>query len=159
MGEKLTKARVAYVRQFYTFRGIDIGIGGGRYVIESSWDGFDVNEHAIAWLKERHRFADPYDGVDAITCWDSLEHIPDFRMLLDAVNDWVFVSIPIFTDLPHVLGSRHYKPGEHIWYMTHEGFVCVMRESGFKLIDYNDMETRLGRDGIGTYAFKRIWDS
>lgn len=157
MGEELTRARIDFVCEHYSGRVVDIGIGGGRFVQESGGLGFDVNSAAIQWLKKGNLWCDPYkgNGVDAVTCWDSLEHIPEPEALLNQVRKWIFVSLPIFRDMDHLKSSKHYKPGEHIWYFTHDGFVRWLSRHGFETVDYNQMETVLGRDGIYSYAARR----
>lgn len=163
MGGLLTKARLELVTKYcHPCNTTDIGIGGGRYVLESSGTGFDVCEDAVAWLKEgdKHyldRYKDPYAApVHAITCWDSLEHIPEPEKLLAQVNDWLFVSMPIYKDMADVLQSKHYKPGEHLHYWTFEGFVNWCAAQGFELREVNHAETELGREGITSFAFKRV---
>lgn len=158
MGEALTQARLAFVRKHLPdgLPGlVDVGIGGGRFVVEAGCKGYDVNPTAIGWLKARQQFRNPYDCVNAIACWDSLEHIEDPSELVACVNVAVFVSLPIFDTLADIKSSRHYKPGEHIWYWTHNGFVSWMERQGFILLEANDMETQLGREGIMSYAFVR----
>lgn len=156
MGALLTKARVNFAREHWNGQIVDIGIGGGRFVRDADCFGFDVNQAAIEWLKSHQRFIDPYAAkVEAITCWDALEHIPQPEALIHQVKKWVFVSIPIFPNGEAVLGSRHYKPGEHIWYFTHEGLINWFEDLGFFLVKYNTIETDLGREGITTYAFRR----
>ena len=99
---------------------------------------------------------DPHLVVcDAISLWDVLEHIPDFQALLANVREWVFVSIPIFRDAEHVLRSKHFKPEEHCWYFTRDGLVLAMKQCGFGLISASAIETDLGREDIGTFAFRR----
>lgn len=158
MGQKLTEARVKMVERHFDGPVVDIGIGGGRFVSEKQGAyGYDINEQAVQWLKAANKFRDPYANmVEAITCWDSLEHIPEPHKLLNCVKEWLFVSIPIFESAEHCLGSRHYKPGEHLWYFTDAGFVGWCEAQGFELIDCNMCESDLGRDGIYSYAFKRV---
>jgi hypothetical protein len=156
MGKSLTDARVKFVRRLYSGEIVDIGIGGGRFVTESCGKGFDVNKSAIKWLKTNDLYCDPYQQpVEAITCWDALEHIPEPEKLLAQVTAWVFVSIPIFTNGDSVIYSKHYKPGEHIWYFTERGLVHWMADQGFMLMRHTDIESQLGREGIMTYAFRR----
>jgi hypothetical protein len=157
MGEMLTEARVAMVRRHYAGQVVDIGIGGGRFVEYAAAQGYDVNTEANEWLRQREAFCDPYcRPVDAITCWDSLEHIPDPAALLAQVREWAFISIPIFEEGDGVPGSRHFKPGEHIWYFSHRGLIDWMLTKGFACMEHNDAETELGREGIRSYAFMRI---
>lgn len=155
-GEQLTRDRCAWVRRFWRGPTCDIGIGGGRFVEEFNAFGFDVNPHAVAWLKESGRWQDPYRTPgDAITCWDSLEHIHDPAPLLAGVRGWVFTSLPIFTGPDHVLRSKHYKPLEHCWYFTREGLVRFMAGHGFDYVAECDMEQKAGREDILTFAFRR----
>jgi len=156
MGGLLTKARLELVRKYTNPRHIvDIGIGGGRYKTEAGCRGFDVSDEACKWLDVD--YLDPYDQpVKGVTCWDSLEHIPEPEKLLAQVTDWLFVSMPIYQDLGDVLQSKHYKPGEHIHYWTLPGFIGWAEEQGFQVMEVNHAETELGREGITSFAFKRV---
>jgi len=93
--------------------------------------------------------------MQAISLWDVLEHIHDFRSLLASVRSWVFVSVPIFADRDYVLRSKHFRPQEHVWYFTARGLIDVMRALGFECIEQSDVESRIGREDIGTFAFRR----
>lgn len=160
MGAALTRARIDLVGKYVAPNTVlDIGIGGGRFVQESGGYGYDVSSEAIQWLCGSRRHLDPYlpgVNVQAITCWDSLEHIPDPERLLSRVQGWLFVSMPIYTGLADVLASKHYKPGEHLHYWTFEGFVKWCARQGFELMEVNHAETELGREGITSFAFKRV---
>jgi hypothetical protein len=157
MGHALTQARVDLVERHYPGSVVDIGIGAGDFVQAMSGAfGYDVNPAGIEWLKSQNAWCNPYETpVSAITCWDSLEHIESPGNLLKQVRGWVFVSIPIFESCEHVLRSKHFRKDEHFWYFTHEAFVRFMQAQDFELVEYNSMESDLGRDGIGTYAFRR----
>jgi len=159
MGKSLTNARASFVNQYTDMGIIDIGIGGGAFVNEMNCFGYDVNEKAIEWLLDRFSFIDPYTledkSINAITCWDSLEHIPEPERLIEKVKNYVFVSIPIFNSGFHILKSKHFKPGEHLYYFTEHGIIHYMDNNGFSCIESSDIETELGREGIKTYAFRR----
>lgn len=161
MGAALTQARVDLVNKYAPVGvTIDIGIGGGRFVEDAHAFGFDVCPDAIKWLKGRGRWADFYSAnrpsPTAITCWDSLEHIPDIDGFMSYVPNWLFVSMPIYTGLNGVLTSKHYKPGEHLHYWTLPGFLGWAESQGFECLEYNKMETDLGREGITTFVLKRV---
>jgi len=158
MGEALTQARIELVsRYFNAAQVVDIGIGGGAFVEKAGCRGYDVNPEAVKWLHEKDLFCSPYaDSVDAVTCWDSLEHIDKPWKLLKHVKEWLFVSLPIFTGPDAIVSSKHYKPGEHIWYFTHGGLIKWAMVQGFWLVEHNNAETHLGREGIVSYAFKRL---
>lgn len=157
MGEALTKARVRMVRRHHVGDLVDIGIGGGRFLEESGAFGFDVNGDAVRWLRERGHFIDPYASrIPAISCWDSLEHIPNPEALLAQVTDWVFVSMPVYCDQADCLASKHFKPGEHLWYWTQNGLIGWFARQGFGCVEINEKESELGREGITSFAFRRF---
>ena len=158
------RARFNFVEQHYRGTLIDVGIGSGAF-IELRRDrrrttyGYDVNPAAIAWLEERSLLVDPYlVSFDAVTLWDVLEHLPDFQSLLANVSEWLFLSLPIFRDAEHALRSKHFRPDEHHWYFTRDGLMMAMKMCGFALVTESKVETELGREDIGTFAFRRSGD-
>ena len=156
MGEALTRARVSMTRRHYQGGVVDIGIGGGRFVQAADGWGYDVNAEAVAWLRQQERYFDPYaTPTEAISCWDSLEHIPEPEKLLAQVGEWVFVSMPVYLSQWDCLKSKHYKPGEHLWYWTQNGLIAWFARQGFGCVEINDSESELGRDGITSFAFRR----
>lgn len=162
IGRALMRARVEFVARHYKGELCDIGIGSGAF-IETRWRagqptlGFDINPAGIDWLDERVLFADPYlRPQEAITCWDVLEHIHDFQSLLRQTHQFVFVSIPVFKDMVHVMRSKHFKPMEHCWYFTKAGLIRIFLWCGFELVEANTIETQIGREDIGSFAFKRV---
>ncbi|MBG7462420.1 methyltransferase domain-containing protein [Pseudomonas aeruginosa] len=156
MGAALTAARVDMVQRHFDGEVLDVGIGGGRFVIESGGKGFDVNEEAVQWLKSRNAYADPYKGVAAITCWDSLEHVPDPEALVRSVGEWVFVSMPVYKDQADCLKSKHFKPGEHLHYWSVRGLIGWFAKMNFGCVEINERESDLGREGITSFAFRRF---
>lgn len=158
MGQKLTEARVEFVNEYYIGDDIvDVGIGGGRFCIERGSFGYDVSAEAVQWLQANGMYRDPYEAkVDALTFWDSLEHIPDPEAIVRQAKRWVFVSMPIYEDMGHCLLSKHYKPGEHLHYWTDRGLIDWFARQGLVCINSHDAETQIGREGIVSYAFKRI---
>lgn len=156
MGEALTRARVAMVRRHYQGSVVDIGIGGGRFVLDADSWGYDVNAEAVAWLHANGRYFDLYaNPTEAICCWDSLEHIPEPEKLLAQVGEWVFVSMPVYVSQLDCLNSKHYKPGEHLWYWTQNGLIAWFARQGFGCVEINERESELGREGITSFAFRR----
>jgi hypothetical protein len=165
LGRALMKGRYEFVERHYQGTLVDVGIGSGAFVaLRRSFDrptyGYDVNPAGVRWLNERMLLADPYRvPVAAMTLWDVLEHIPDYHLLLANVREWLFVSLPIFRDAEHVLRSKHFRPTEHAWYFTQPGLVFAMKQCGFELVSESTVETDLGREDIGTFAFRRVTDA
>lgn len=163
MGEAITRTRVDLVLSHCTDVVLDVGIGCGAFIealhaAGRSAYGFDVNPIATAWLAEHGLWRDPREPgvtVPVLTLWDVLEHLPDPAELLGRVTGWVFCSLPIFRDGEHVVASRHFRPDEHRWYWTRDGLIRWMAELGLECVAHDDRETRLGREDIETFAFRR----
>jgi hypothetical protein len=164
LGQALMRARCDFVERHYYGPLIDVGIGSGAFIelrnhLGQMTYGYDVNPAGIDWLEQRELLIDPYvTAFDAMTLWDVIEHIPDFQLLLANVREWLFLSLPIFRDAEHALRSKHFRPDEHCWYFTVHGLVSAMNACGFALVRESKIETDLGREGIGTFAFRRVDD-
>ncbi len=157
-GEALTAARIRLVARHWSGAVLDVGIGAGQFVEArpQTW-GYDVNPAGVAWLKARGRWRDLYrDRHDALTFWDALEHIDRPDVAVAKARQWVFVSIPVFENADHILHSKHFRKDEHIWYWTHDGLLQWFARQGFRCVESNDAESQLGRDGIRSYAFRRV---
>jgi hypothetical protein len=157
LGRRLTQCRVDLVDRYWDRPVVDVGIGCGQFVdARPGTRGYDVNPVGVHWLREKGLFCDPYrEPVEAVTLWDVLEHIPAFDRLLARVQARVFVSMPVYSGPCEVLASKHFRPDEHCWYFTSFGFLAVMRDLGWELLEHNEEESRLGRDGIASFAFQR----
>jgi hypothetical protein len=160
IGRALTKARINLVEKHVgNDLVVDIGIGSGHFIRErgpARTKGYDVNEVAIRWLLENDLWHDPYfKGQMNMTCWDSLEHMRKPEHFLEGIGNMIFVSIPIFRDLRHILASKHFKTDEHFWYFTHDGFIRWMHNLNFLLMESNRMESDIGREDIGSFVFKK----
>lgn len=142
---------------------LDIGIGSGEFMRSCGKRcyGFDINEVAVAKLKETDSFIDPFEGIpesiDCITLWDAMEHMkcPSDLMLKPRVGVKVCVSLPIFDDLTTVTSSKHYKPDEHYYYYSPPGLIRFFEDMGYTLVDFNHGEVDAGRQGIGAFSFRR----
>lgn len=152
---ELTAERMLLVMRHHEGELVDVGIGGGRFVREAQCYGWDVNPYAIKLLHDAGRLRDPRSmTVEAVSMWDSIEHMVNPGEILANVSQWAFISTPIYLDADAVLQSRHFKPGEHLWYFTTPGLCEFMRSHGFALVESNRNEC-LWRDGIGSFAFRR----
>jgi hypothetical protein len=170
MGRAITQARVELVRRHVSWETslVDVGIGCGAFV-DAVEDGglaygfgfalgYDINPVGVAWLEKRFAFRDPRsEPVDALTFWDSLEHITNAAEFIASAREWVFCSLPIVPgDGPPRADWKHYRPDEHCWYWTRMGLVRWMADHGFRCVECNLMESDLGREDIETFAFRRV---
>lgn len=157
---RINQARIDLVaRHFGDGPLCDIGIGSGEFIRKrgNTW-GQDVNPVAIEWLKREGLWAPCLCDFQAISLWDVLEHIENPEDVFRQVpgGAFVFVSMPIFPSLRSIRESRHYRPGEHLYYWTEPGFIAWMALHGFELLEVNDAETQAGRDSILSFAFCRL---
>lgn len=157
IGRALTRARVDLVKRYFNGPVLDVGIGCGQFVEACPGAcGYDVNPQGVRWLKERDLYRDLYAGLyDALTFWDALEHIPDPVAAVARARQFVFVSVPVFEGPAHCRASKHYKPGEHLWYFEDRGIRAWFDWQGFNCVESSNIETILGREGIQSYVFAR----
>lgn len=138
---------------------LDIGIGCGEFIKKRNGKtyGIDVNKDAINWLKEKDLYSADFDKFNAFTMWDVLEHcvLPEKYFIRFKSGSFLFVSIPIFKDLNKIKKSKHYRPNEHLYYFTYEGFVKYMKDWGFDLKEKNELEIEAGREDIYTFVFQK----
>jgi hypothetical protein len=145
-------------KHFGPGRVCDIGIGSGEFIKKRPQTfGHDVNPVALKWLAEQGKRAEDLCAFGAYTFWDVIEHVPEpetyFRQV--QLHARLFTSIPIFETLDAIRGSRHYRPGEHLYYFTRDGFLEWMNEHGFAVLEIADFETAAGRESIESFAFRR----
>jgi hypothetical protein len=145
---------------------LDFGIGCGTFL--RRWEaaggrglGYDINPAGVDWLRARGIYHDPWeglpDGCAAVTLFDSLEHLEGPGELLGRfpAGTTVLASLPIIPDLRHLRQSKHFRPGEHYFYATDEGFRGYMADLGYRLLEATDAETRAGREQIMSYALRK----
>lgn len=159
IADRINAGRIALVAKHYgNGRVVDIGIGSGEFIRKRpNTFGRDVNPVAIEWLKRNDLWAERLDEFGAHTYWDVIEHLPEPEQYLRNVqlHGFLFASLPIFDDLTRIRESRHYRPNEHLYYFSRDGFENWMHAHGFLLLDHQTFETDAGRDSIHSFAFKR----
>lgn len=141
---------------------LDIGIGAGHFLKARNDQnqptrGLDVNPYAKKWLQENDLWSDNFPGFKGFCLWDVIEHLeqPERMFRHMGYGSYLFTSIPVFEDLKKIRESRHYRPGEHLYYYTDKGFVEYMALWGWRLVEKRDFEQRAGREQIMSYAFCR----
>lgn len=168
LGARINEFRVSLVARYATKRArvLDFGIGCGSFL--EAWManggrqvwGFDINPEAHHWLHQRGLWRNPFmdrsiPDPDVVTCWDSLEHVPEPEALIACVPHMFACSLPIFDSADHVLSSKHFRPTEHYWYFTERGLIGWMERQAFHLVGQRRCESELGREDIGSYVFIR----
>ncbi len=159
IANKINAGRVELVNKYVgPNKVVDVGIGSGEFIrTRPNTYGTDVNPAGIEWLKRNDRWVEKIIGFAAVTFWDVLEHIPEPEQYLKQIGlgCYLFTSIPIVYALGAIRLSKHYRPGEHLYYYTEEGFVSWMERHGFQLLETQTFEIEAGRESIYSFAFRR----
>lgn len=162
IGSKLNEFRARLVNKYTHGKILDIGIGCGSFIkYRGNCAGYDINPAARAWLEKRNLYFDPFlitnnlNTIKGITFFDSLEHIESLGYLFGQLTgQFVFISMPIFKNLEHLLTSKHYRKDEHYYYFTQGGLIKYMAGYHLNLLEITNKEIKCGREDIYTFVFK-----
>jgi hypothetical protein len=155
---KISKGRIEFVDRHYSGEVLDIGVGCGEFIKKRNGTyGYDINPKAVEWLLECGLYRDCFSDFDAFTMWDVLEHVetPEQYFINIRPASFLFLSLPIFGDLAKIRESKHYRPGEHLYYWTRDGLIEWMLLHKFELCGHSDFETQAGRESIESFAFRK----
>ena len=162
--QDINDIRYKLVKKYKCGTILDIGCGTGQFMRTAktcTTYGYDVMKKTVSNLKRTKKYIDPYeqlpDQIQAFTFWDSLEHIKDPAPIFR--NTWrgqyLFCSMPIFKNTEAITQSKHYRPGEHMWYFTANGLIEWIHQFRFICVEENYKESEAGRKDIGTFVFRR----
>lgn len=166
IGKCLNEFRLKWVNSYTSGLVLDIGIGCGTFIKKrGNCLGFDICPKAQSFLIKKDLFFNPFNSfngkgawakIKGITFFDTLEHLswPE-RVINKITNQFVFVTIPIFRDLEHLMRSKHLKRTEHFLYFTEHSLIEYMDNYGLKLLERRDDEIRCGREDILSFVFRR----
>ncbi len=164
---------------------VDVGAGTGFFAAYMQRKGYSVHcieqdAEARSFIENRHHLATspylkeaqlPRAGVNFITLWHVLEHIPDlkehfalFRKLL-TTDGTLILALPNHTswDAKHYSCSwAAYDVPRHLWHFAPEHICRLAQNEGFRLIEKHPMpfdayyisllsEQQRGRKGIWGY--------
>lgn len=161
--DRLMLVRENTVRNHHNGEIVDFGAGACTFVQHMKQTGYrgitgyDINPWSVQVLTNSQLYRDPWTGrkPEAMTFWDTLEHVADPEAIVSRVGKWAFLSAPIFLCMDHARRSKHYKPNEHIWYFTARGLRSLFERCGFVCVEEHNKESETCREGIGTFVFKR----
>lgn len=144
---------------------LDIGIGNGAFLknLNCIKYGHDVNPYAEKWLKEKNMWHNPLTEdnkkINGFCFWDVLEHYENPCDILAKIpkNAFVFISMPIFTEITKVHLSKHYKPNEHLQYFTTQGMIKFLDLCDIQVKEIRSDESVIGRENILSFVGKKIY--
>lgn len=91
-----------------------------------------------------------------VMLFDVLEHIPDFTEILPILDrtEYVAVTVPIKPSNMKWKDYKHFKPGEHLHYFTHDLLRYMFKVMGFEMLNSGTPECP-PREHVWSFLFKR----
>lgn len=142
---------------------LDVGYGNGAFLKHARSVGMDI--YGIDLHTEDFGVPVVHLGTeihfDIVCFFDSLEHFPNLRPILNLRTENVIVSIPNtpswLMSKPHAW--RHYKPGEHLHYFSRRSLDNFMSAWGFgvKRADGYPEDSLRGKLNIGGQVVDNIY--
>jgi SAM-dependent methyltransferase len=169
--------RICAIEQRYGRRGrlLDVGCALGDFLLEAKaagWDVHGVEISSFAAERARERGLDvragrleeldlPAASFDAITLYDSIEHLTDPVATLAAVGRLLVPGGLVHLVTPNVGGLQarvlgrhwyHYKPGEHLFYFSPTTLRATVERAGLAWEGWARSASYL----TFTYCFNRL---
>ena len=126
---------------------LDYGCGPGTFASHAPSEyevtGYDVNPEAGCTNIPFHQF-------DAVTFWDSLEHIPDFYGEIVRLRPkYLFITTPNLASVKcRIMAWRHYRPDEHLYYFDQFSLKVILNSLGYKIEEVNFDEGSLRNSSL-----------
>lgn len=147
--EKLSLIRYDYlisVLNFIPNSILDVGYGSGNFLktcklnIEHCY-GNDITGYelppGVEFVEDITK-----EYYDVICFFDSLEHFVDISFVKDLKCKYIYISVPEchYINDEWFLNWKHFRPNEHIYYFDRFSLTNFMREHGFHLIAFSNIE-------------------
>lgn len=165
---------------------LDVGCGVGAFLqevpdrhTECQWwiCGFDINLDCVQYCQNNGLMVEHHSSLqeahksfhlkfDVITMFDALEHFEDVNEVMDQAQAMLVdggilvVSLPNFKK-EHAKNMdewRHYRPGEHLFYLSVDSMKQLCKKHHFELLEYNFSESTIRKppeDNIATYIMRK----
>ena len=151
-GEKIAQIRWRFISEINPRIVLDYGSGVGWF---RAWrpPGIEVDSYDIGPVPQTDIRLIMYD----VTCfWDVLEHVPSTKILepVFSLSRHIALTVPIKPTRTSLLDWKHYKPGEHLHYFTHDSIQDLLGGYGFDLLRESKAECP-PRTDIHSFLFKK----
>lgn len=155
------KSEVLDSRRNFVYRNCDIkksydyGCGTNPFYINDESKPLHSYDKYVERYKEFNREA--FFNTDTILFFDVLEHIFDLDVFLSMIpHKKIIATLPIWPNnelksVNDLTNWKHYKPGEHIYYFTKNGFIeFVETKTPWKVTFFNNEIECPPRQDIGS---------
>jgi len=143
LSRKIHLARWNLIYKYLKFGVIlDYGCGPNTFnsyaPVEYTVFGYDINP-------ECKQSKIPEVNFNAVTFWDSLEHIHNFYNEIEKLKpDYLFISTPNLKSVKNgIIDWKHYRPQEHIYYFDIDSLIVILANLGYKILESNYIEGQL----------------
>ena len=125
---------------------LDVGYGNGDFLncakefIPSCY-GNEINGYHIP--DECEFVSDIFcEKFDVVCFFDVLEHFDDIYEIENIKTKYMFISVPEchYHSDEWFDNWKHRRPDEHLWHFNKESLRCFMKEVGYDLVVYSDIE-------------------
>jgi hypothetical protein len=125
---------------------LDVGYGNGDFLKAASNSipncyGFEVNSYEIP--EKCLTVNDIYEKEYDVVCFfDVLEHFDNIYEIKNLKTKYIYISVPechYFSD-EWFLNWKHRRPDEHLWHFNLNSLCEFMKEIGFKLVKFSNIE-------------------
>ncbi|HLF99943.1 MAG TPA: class I SAM-dependent methyltransferase [Acidimicrobiia bacterium] len=131
---------------------LDVGCGNGSYVREFDTERTTIglDSHRFPSWNQSHRFVlsdavrlPIHDAsVSTVTCFETLEHLPDplgaLREYARVTHGSLILTVPNCTTTPGMDASnliyRHFVDRTHVNFFNVESITALVREAGFEIV-------------------------
>jgi SAM-dependent methyltransferase len=144
-------SRIEKLKHIQHPRSLDVGCANGAFVElmrDNGWrsEGLELNPGMAIWATEHTgcTIHTSWETVRApfqvITYHDVIEHVTDPIAELERARDHLTLDGLLILDTPDggapefladVLGNKHTKPLEHLWFFSQQSLEELLREAGF----------------------------
>ena len=125
---------------------LDVGYGNGDFLkiclhsIKNCY-GNDISGYEVP---KGAQFVDSLltENYDVVCFFDVLEHFEDISFVKDLKCNFLYISVPwchYFSD-EWFKNWKHRRPDEHLWHFNEKSLEAFMKEMGYDLFDYSNVE-------------------
>ena len=125
---------------------LDVGYGNGDF-LNCAKDfvpcpcGFEINEYLTP---DGCKFVEDIckEEFDVVCFFDVLEHFDNIYDIKDIKTKYIYISVPEchYSSDEWFINWKHRKPDEHLWHFNKESLRNFMKEVGYDLVVYSDIE-------------------
>ena len=159
LSKQIFQARQNLILDYFK-EGVLLDFGCGARTFERFWKVSDKGEKIKVYSYDpyfypNHNFLKE-DHIDALTFWDSFEHIERLPIVKEFQAEFIFITLPIIDNVENIFCWKHYVPYEHIWMFSTKALINLMTKWNYTLVTHAMIESHLRSEDIQSFVFKRV---